>query len=75
MNNRLKEFFEAKSDCTGCAACEAVCPKQCIIMLPDLQGFLYPELVEEKCVECFSCVKVCPAKNNISILLEEIINQ
>lgn len=75
MDNRLKDFFEAKSECTGCSACEAVCPKQCIRMLPDLLGFLYPEIDEENCAECFCCVKVCPVKNNTLIPLEEIINQ
>lgn len=62
MNNKIQKFFEDKSECTGCTACESVCPENCIIMSADEQGFLYPSVNEEKCVGCFSCIKVCPVK-------------
>lgn len=55
-------LFEEKEECCGCAACETVCPKGCINMKRDGQGFLYPEINSEKCIKCFMCVKVCPLK-------------
>ena len=33
-----------KQDCCGCSACIQVCPKQCITMLEDKEGFLYPQV-------------------------------
>jgi len=32
-----------KSQCCGCEACVQRCPKQCIVMREDEEGFLYPE--------------------------------
>ncbi len=47
------------SECCGCTACEAVCGKRAIKMVPDALGFLYPEVDVTKCVECGMCEKVC----------------
>lgn len=49
-----------KSRCCGCEACANVCPKGCISMLPDSEGFLYPHVDETACVDCGLCEKVCP---------------
>ena len=49
-----------KSQCCGCTACYSVCPKQCISMLSDEEGFLYPEVDIKSCVNCGACEKVCP---------------
>lgn len=49
-----------KKKCTGCHACKAVCPRKCIQMIPDEEGFLYPQVVHEQCIGCGACVKVCP---------------
>ena len=40
-----------KHDCCGCSACVAACPKQCIAMLEDAEGFLYPEVDAAACVD------------------------
>ena len=29
--------------CTGCTACASVCPKGCIAMVADHEGFRYPQ--------------------------------
>lgn len=50
-------------DCCGCGACANVCPKKCIIMKADKEGFLYP-YINDQCIECGSCTKVCPVANN-----------
>ncbi len=54
-----------KSKCCGCTACETVCPKGCIKLTPDSEGFLYPEVNEDECIKCGKCEKVCPVLNQI----------
>lgn len=46
--------------CTGCSACAQACPKQCIAMQPDEEGFLRPAIDQSVCVHCGKCRKVCP---------------
>ena len=55
--------IEKKSDCCGCSACVQKCPKQCISLVEDSEGFLYPEVVAAECVGCGLCEKVCPWTN------------
>lgn len=49
-----------KSDCCGCAACEAACPVGCISMEFDDEGFKYPVVDKEHCIDCGKCARVCP---------------
>lgn len=49
-----------KKKCTGCHACMSVCPRKCIRMMPDEEGFLYPQVDKEQCIGCGACEKVCP---------------
>ena len=51
------------SKCNGCHACMAVCPKQCIQMRADKEGFLYPYVEVKNCIHCGLCKKVCPTQN------------
>ena len=52
-----------KKDCCGCNACVQRCPKQCITMHADNEGFLYPVVNTETCIDCGLCEKVCPVIN------------
>lgn len=52
-----------KEDCVGCNACTQICPKDCIVMTEDRQGFLYPKVDLSKCIDCHLCEKVCPVIN------------
>ena len=52
-----------KKDCCGCHACSNACPKQCITMQADNEGFLYPVVDKETCIDCGLCEKVCPVIN------------
>ena len=49
-----------KKLCCGCAACVQRCPKQCITLYEDYEGFLYPQVDLEICIDCGICEKVCP---------------
>lgn len=49
-----------KIDCCGCSACVNVCPKQCIYMNKDAEGFSYPMILKMDCSNCGLCEKVCP---------------
>ena len=46
--------------CTGCGACDAVCPVDAIHMQPDAEGFLFPEINPERCTLCGQCRRTCP---------------
>lgn len=52
-----------KDNCCGCYACVNVCPKDCISMEEDSEGFNYPCVDKSKCVDCTLCEKVCPIIN------------
>jgi len=49
-----------KEECVGCNACTQICPKSCIAMREDHEGFLYPKVDESLCIDCSLCEKVCP---------------
>lgn len=52
-------------DCTGCSACQAVCPKQCISMVADAEGFLRPSIDASQCIDCGLCAQACPINSPI----------
>ena len=52
-----------KGHCCGCEACVQICPKKCLDFSRDDQGFLYPQVDKESCVNCGLCEKVCPVIN------------
>jgi len=56
--------FDKNRYCTGCSACYSICPKNCIQMLPDNEGFIFPEITDKgKCVNCSLCSNICPIEH------------
>jgi coenzyme F420-reducing hydrogenase beta subunit len=64
LNLRMIEIKE-KENCCGCEACRQSCPKQCITMYQDSEGFLYPNVNLQECINCHICEKVCPIINQL----------
>ena len=58
----MKKIIE-KKQCTGCSACMNICPKKAITMKRDNEGFLHPEINQNKCINCGICKKTCPVLN------------
>ncbi len=67
-----KKHVEKIENCTGCHACSSACPKDAISMCPNGEGFLYPVIDKEKCVDCTLCEKVCPAIHPIKPVIEPV---
>ncbi|MDY0331757.1 MAG: Coenzyme F420 hydrogenase/dehydrogenase, beta subunit C-terminal domain [Thiomonas sp.] len=53
------EKFPPVYECCGCGACKSSCPKQCIVMFSDEEGFLFPKIDNKICIECGICLKAC----------------
>lgn len=51
-------------ECCGCTACLQICPRKCIEMREDAEGFLYPFVDKEQCINCDLCNDVCPVINS-----------
>lgn len=51
---------ESKINCCGCGACAQICPKNCIEMKEDREGFAYPVIDQTRCIGCGLCEKTCP---------------
>lgn len=55
--------IKCKKNCCGCNACVQICPKNCITMIEDREGFLYPQVNRSICISCGLCEKACPILN------------
>lgn len=55
----MKSEITDKRKCCGCAACMNICPKGCITMESDREGFLYPVIRYSECENCQMCTSVC----------------
>ena len=54
-----------QEDCSGCTACVEICPRKCIEMKTDDEGFYYPVIDQDKCVQCNLCRNTCPAVKSL----------
>ena len=59
----MENISRIKEKCVGCKSCEQSCPKHCISMVENKEGFWYPSVDEKSCIECKVCLKKCPVEN------------
>lgn len=55
--------IKEKEHCCGCSACVQICPADCIRLVEDREGFLYPHCNNDACINCGKCEDVCPVLN------------
>lgn len=60
-------------NCCGCNACGDICPKQAITFKTDIEGFWYPEVDMQKCIDCGLCEKTCPIINVDSLKKNDLL--
>lgn len=65
-------IIQDKHNCCGCGACEQICPRHCIIMKEDNEGFLYPVINQKDCINCGLCEKVCQYINPFESKIEPL---
>lgn len=54
----------SQQECCGCGLCATICPQKCITMEADAEGFLFPYVNKELCINCNQCQKRCPVNLN-----------
>ena len=59
----MENISKVKERCVGCRSCEQSCPKHCISIIENEEGFFYPKINEDICIGCKKCLKSCPAEN------------
>ncbi len=47
----------------GCHGCANICIENCISMEMDKEGFLYPKVDYDACINCNQCIEACPIIN------------
>lgn len=57
--------------CSGCEACYNSCPVKAVSMQENSEGFLYPKIDTNLCVNCHKCEKVCPIGKIISLTFNQ----
>lgn len=63
----MKKTIDNITNCTGCCACKNVCPHKAILMEINEEGFLYPKIDSNKCINCGLCYDNCPSEHPIYI--------
>lgn len=64
MNNTIESL--KKQNCTGCKSCGDACPVDAIHFYDEIDGFWYPKIDYDKCVNCGLCAKKCPSLNDVN---------
>lgn len=62
-----------KVDCCGCMACAQACPQKCIEMKTDKEGFWYPQVDKDRCIDCGVCDYVCPMDKRAESSMDKLV--
>ena len=69
ISNKQVDNKTICSNCTGCGMCASVCPKKCITIDIDEDGFFKYKIDANKCIKCGLCKKICAQNQNNSKLI------
>lgn len=58
-------------DCTGCRMCGDVCPAGAIEFIDHSNGFAYPKVHADKCIQCERCYRKCPVYHTAEAIRDE----
>lgn len=58
--NKMHKILNIGTACTGCFSCSNACSKNAITLPENNEGFYYPVIDAEKCIDCGLCDKACP---------------
>lgn len=61
MQRSAKLGIKPISECSGCMACVAICPKSAISISYSDFGYRIPKVDSTKCIDCKLCTHVCQA--------------
>lgn len=59
------KIIQDMNKCVGCSACYAVCPVDAISMKLSEEGFLEPEVNDDKCIKCKKCIDICRTNTTV----------
>lgn len=59
MEKGKLRILEINDTCTGCGACVSACAKGALTLEYNKEGFYYPTLNPDACVDCHLCEKIC----------------
>lgn len=63
-----------ENECTGCMMCGDICPKGAISFQTEADGFWYPIVDNNLCINCGLCYSKCPQINHVVAVEDTVPN-